>query len=878
MSSEESQHGTGGSGAATSLESVLDRYLEELAGGGSPDQEAYLRQYPKLADVLRGVFKTLDFVEATSKSLNASKLERGQQLGEYRIVREVARGGMGVVYEAIQTSLNRRVALKVLPMGALLSGSAAERFAREAATAGRLHHTNIVPVYAVGEEQGIHYYAMQFIEGHSLSEHLKRLRRDGTQPGKDYYRRVIRWGQQAAEALEYAHNAGTLHRDIKPSNLLLDGRDNVWITDFGLARADAHTTLTVTGDVVGTARYMSPEQARGGRSQVDRRTDVYSLGATLYELLALQPAYDGESRDAVLNQIAFANPKPLRQLARALPRDLETIVGKCMQKDPEQRYGRAADVAEDCRRFLAGEPIRARRTPFVVKVARVVRRRAWLSLAAVLVLALGVTAVALLVNLRHVEGRRCVDEACQAILFDEDYGEAGRLLDRASALGLDTVDVHLYRALIPLSRFRPREALPHLTLALQREPEHVEANLALAWAYSLIPDYLSRQRVLERIPEADIQTGLGWYIHGMILSGNQRSRALESFNRAIQLRAEFTPAISARAQFRAMRLLTEGVREELDAALNDFDALVTFRPNSSLAYASRAHGWLSAAAYAAVQPDLRSYRNTWLENCRQDLEEALRLRRPDDTMAFVQQGNYLRFIGDFHGAEVALRRALATKRQAVGEVDPPLVHKHAMMTYALGDPARALAEIEPYCAAAPSYYPLGAQRAIMLAELDRMDDARRACRELIERQRTHANSICIAIVVAELLGDPEAAAAIRDLSTLEPAQLTSEDGQGATPGPAIDYLAGRIDADELLTAADGVPGPRCEYAFLIALRELGRGQREAGLAMLRLCRDSQIFRFLEQHFSQVLLHRAAADPGWPRWLERESTPISTPPS
>ena len=533
--------------ADRSLEEILDQYLEELAAGDAPDQERYLRDHPQLADALRGVFKTLDFVEAASRSGDASRLERGRQLGDYRIVREVGRGGMGVVYEAVQTSLDRRVALKVLPAASMLAGNAVERFTREAATAGRLHHTNIVPVHAVGTEQGIHYYVMQYIEGRSLSERLRERRDAGAPPDREYYGRVARWGRQAAEALEYAHGQGIVHRDMKPSNLLLDARDNVWIADFGLARADAMATITVSGDVLGTARYMSPEQARGGHDRVDCRTDIYSLGATLYELLALEPAYEGESREAVLNHIAFDTPRPLRQVRADIPRDLETIVSRCMAKEPRHRYARAADVAEDCRRFLAGESIRARRTPIAVRAIRFVSKHRLMSLAALVVLALTIATAALVVNLRRVYGQRHVEEAYTAVLFERDPEHATGLLNQAEDLGVDSAELHLCRGLIPLLDNQPQQSLAHLSLARKLDPDHMETRLALALAYNSSADFVNGQRMLNSVPLDEITTALGWQLRGLALSKSQRSDAIEAYNLAIEARPDFTPAIGARA-------------------------------------------------------------------------------------------------------------------------------------------------------------------------------------------------------------------------------------------------------------------------------------------------------------------------------------------
>jgi eukaryotic-like serine/threonine-protein kinase len=351
------------------------------------------------------------------------------QLGDYRIVREVGRGGMGVVYEAEQLSLGRRVAVKVLPARNLTEADALERFRRESRVAARLHHTNIVPVYEVGQEGDVCFYAMQLILGRSLDRLIGELRGaarstdetgwlpqsrgappggmasdttgsateafklpgtgtprsadDTAAPPRPAPQEVARMGLQVAEALAYAHQRGVLHRDVKPANLLLDDTGTVWVTDFGLAKAE-EKDLTRTGAVVGTLRYMAPERFGG---ECDPRADVYGLGCTLYELLALRPAFDSTSVAEIMREVVEREPPPLHSLNRSVPRDLETIIRKAMDRDRERRYQSAQDLADDLRRFLGGLPTRARPPGPVEHLARWARRHTALAAAlAVIVL------------------------------------------------------------------------------------------------------------------------------------------------------------------------------------------------------------------------------------------------------------------------------------------------------------------------------------------------------------------------------------------------------------------------------------------------------------------------------------------------------------
>lgn len=466
------------------LEALAEEIIDSVRRGEAPDEDRLSRQFPEHADMVGDYVRTLSMLEASSARHHGPTLcpdsddPLSRRLGDFRLLRELGRGGMGIVYEAEQVSLNRKVAIKVLSQSPLFSEKSRIRFLREATAAARLHHTNIVPVFGVGEQDGVRYLVMQRIHGPGLDSVIpavaRRLGRlEGAEaalkrePAADaaalglltgcfentsgqtqsraaaaiddpagsdipidvstYWKSVAKIGLQASEALAYAHEHNVLHRDLKPANFLLEEDGVLWLTDFGLAKLHDEGSLTETGDIVGTIRYSPPEYLRGN---YEFRSDIYQLGLTLYEMLTLRPAVAASNRQQTVDRVLNHRPETPRRIWPAVPRDLETIVMKCLAFDVRNRYESAQSVAADLELYLEDRPITARRVRLPERLWRWCRRNpAIASLTGATVVLL--TAIAIVSTTAYFREAKLRQEA-----------------EITTATALDSLD-HVYEAFVP---------------------------------------------------------------------------------------------------------------------------------------------------------------------------------------------------------------------------------------------------------------------------------------------------------------------------------------------------------------------------------------------------------------------------------------------
>jgi formylglycine-generating enzyme required for sulfatase activity len=385
------------------LHAAIERFLELENSGAMPAIDAFARAHPRVESRLRACLRLAAELRPRPMPPAVEGLTR---IGAFEVLRELGRGGMGVVYEARQLHPARRVAIKVLPRGSNADESRRTRFLREIEVTAQLRHPAIVPVLEAGEHEGLLYYAMPLLEGASLDREIARWRTTGICAPLADREALVAWLRRfvdVARALDHAHHHRIVHRDIKPSNLFLEDSGRLSVLDFGLTRSLEAGASSLTGDPVGTPRYMSPEQIRG--DDVDARTDEFSLAATLYEVLTLESAFPGDDRESVFHAILARDPRPPRQIEPRVPRDVQVILLAALEKERSKRYATLAAFADDLQRFIDYEPIRARPLGPLGRLGRVAGRNkvAAASLAASALLAV---ALPLRSSLRAAEHER----------------------------------------------------------------------------------------------------------------------------------------------------------------------------------------------------------------------------------------------------------------------------------------------------------------------------------------------------------------------------------------------------------------------------------------------------------------------------------------
>jgi tetratricopeptide (TPR) repeat protein len=811
-----------------------------------------------------------------------------QHLGDFELVREIGRGGMGVVYEARQGSLNRKVALKVLGPGLGLTGRAVERFRHEAEAAARLHHTHIVPVYATGEQDGIHYYAMELIEGPSLDRVL-RLLRSPTQPepaplaqtaaydsdvgvaqeaglgatslssGGPYFDTVARMVAGVADALDYAHRQGVIHRDVKPGNLLLSHDGRLSLNDFGLARMLEQPGMTMTGELVGTPLYMAPEQIAVGRVPIDHRTDVYSLGATLYEMLTLQPPFRGERREQVIAQVLHKEPPRPRRVNPRIPVDLETICLKALDKDPDRRYQSAGAMAEDLRRYLQRFTISARRVGPIGRLGKWISRHPALAGAstAILLLALVAGFFACLSWQQHEQLRQqrlqtALKEALEAGRAS-DFDAAERAIEDAEDAGASAGKLHFLRGHVALQRGHTDRALEHLERAAELLPADLSTQALLTRAYHVagqMDRFHERIKLLDQLPP---QTPEDVLFQGWAMTRADARHGLSLLNEAIKQKDSLLARL-IRADAAAIFAEDHGSLADMELALADLAAARHLAPGIFKGTCATGFWVNMHAAVLFREKQLPLKRAQALEQARvdaelldespraskgylivyyafvQDDEAVLREYRrwkPDQLTYFAMKDVLHTLVrkGDFPEARRLLGASSDTGRQMMHHVERGVVEALAQ------EPDRALAAYHQALRVGGAVGQGQLYSQVVLLLLGRKDQVRRTYQE----RRSDAAFV----------------------------SAFGQNIRSEWRHKLWAFSAGALSQQDMEASAN-TRRRQCEAWFFIGLARFADGDRASAADYFKKCVDTDIFHFLEHRWSRSLLMVMQRHPDWPR--------------
>ncbi len=794
------------------------------------------------------------------------------RLTDYEIEEEIGRGGMAVVYRARQRALNRTVALKILG-GPLLSARAIHRFSNEGRTAARLKHPHIVPIYDQGRLSGGYYLAMELVEGQTLSQMLGRQQRS-TAAKAPNYRRIATDFAALADALQHAHDQRIVHRDIKPQNILVGVDGRYRIADFGLARVLEDPGVTMTGDVLGTPAYMAPEQA-DGCCTADARSDIYSLGATLYEVLTLRRPFGGRNANQLLHQIKTCDPRPPRQLDRRIPVDLETICLRALHKEPSRRFQRAADLGADLRRFLEHRPIRSRRTPWPARLGRWARRHPAITtfmLAASAAVSVGAH------QLRASAAER-VRSAWAQLAFQDYRRPAAALALLERRWGVDDVQSELATALafLPISA---ATALEHVDQALADEPQNVTAWYLKAWALSGQGRKVPARRALEQadaLCAAEPPLAEQWFLRGQAILSiggqHQTEQAIACYDQAIRLRADYPQAMLHQARAMNWRLYHQRRPELIDESVSRLQGVARLRPHSGYP-----HYLLSIAYHLASQIDpARSaeYFDTAVHHARlaQADPEGAANGHLAEAYCHEGRGDYAAAIEHYDLADAAEGRCAAAERRR------HLVYRYRWRNhYWAGQTSAALDDLESAVAAIPDVSScddlIGLWLAGPLRDLLRREfGGEPVPSDDPVRQALHTRREPAAILAEAagfwLVGDAGAARdcldAAREHADWEAVLFPYESSEWNRA--LVAFGLGEVTLATVLRLAEQLQPDdptwlRAQVYFFDGLRLLAAGRRAPALAQLQAaaaCRDFQRYEYL----ATLLINRMGSAPDWP---------------
>lgn len=917
------------------VEDTLVADLREALDGGRDSRRAAPASARALPTNAISVSESAVACATHLGSWNETGLLKGQRLGDFEIENAIGHGGMGIVYRARQLSLDREVALKVLPAIARYRSSAARRFRTEAQAVARLKHPNVVPVFACGEHDGHLYYAMELVDGVSLDVAIRARPdllsstfgrkaevpteagdssdhrfttgwRHGASPAADNSRRGGLPGDQSvsgtshppvfersaedyrymaglvadvADGLAHAHENGVIHRDIKPQNLLLDSKGRLRLTDFGLAQLADEPHLTVSGEIMGTPAYLSPEQANGEK-EVDHRADIYSLGATLYEMVTSRRPFEGKTRDQILSRIRLHEPKRPRKCNPAVPSDLETICLRAMDKQPERRHQSASELADDLRRFTEGRPILSRPTGSVERVLKwSLRHKApTIVAAAITVMLLIVAGMFLSIRAAHRDqGNQILLSAFEQLAIN-DYRSPELVaddLEQARGLGADPGLLRKVEALASIGAASLSVAIEHLDAALEDDRDDSELWYMLAWAQRRNREPAASHATFQTAEElGGPRTAAAWFFRGLAIHFVQPQTAIESYRRANEIRAQnnqfFPQAVLHLARSYNQQMYVSRTLKPFEEAEGSLLQLIEHHyydayPYYLLSISHRLAGEIHSAVGEAGEEAAMSHFTLALSMARQGQKVD-----PSDDRTIMAEAECLERLGLFDEAIETRTRAIESTTKKDGRCEA--YHYRWRLRYWTGDLEGALSDIRLHAECMPeSQFYAHIYPALVFAEMGNLPRAIDEVWAMVEAAPHDAQAVMWTATCLRLFGRPEQAQELLDSSRKE-IDFTSALVPPQTEvwmRALYEYALGEGSLEGLLSLADSASTPRkllAEAHFHAAIKALSIGDRGEVLRRLGKAYHSFDSELRYTFHARIIHEKMLNEPDWPVWM------------